>query len=405
MDTIHQITERFTLLEQLFDERNRRLLAAAEAQVLGHGGISLVSKATGLSRKAISKGLVELAGPPLKRLPPGRIRRAGGGRKALATHQPGIKSALERLVEPSTRGDPESPLRWTCKSVRHLSVELTAQGYPLCPQKVADLLHELGYSLQANRKVLEGAAHPDRDAQFRHLQAAVQQALDAGEPVISVDAKKKELVGQYRNNGQEWEPQGNPVEVNVYDFVDAAWGRAAPYGVYDIAQNAGWVSVGMDHDTAKFAVETIYRWWTRMGSLRYPGARRLVITADGGGSNGSRSRLWKVELQRFADDTGLSVSVCHLPPGTSKWNKIEHRLFSYITENWRGRPLTSYWVIVNLIANTRTATGLTVACQIDDTLYETGVKVSDDELARVNLIKEEFHGDWNYTIAPRNKTI
>jgi hypothetical protein len=402
METIQQITTRYHLLEQLLDERNRRLLAAAEAQVLGHGGISLVSKATGLSRKAIGKGLAELSAPPLERLPSGRIRRAGAGRKPLTTHQPGVKTALERLVEPTTRGDPESPLRWTCKSVRRLSEELGNQGHSICPQKVADLLHELGYSLQANRKVLEGASHPDRDGQFRHLQAAVQQALAGGEPVISVDAKKKELVGQYRNGGREWDPQGEPTSVKVYDYVDPAWGRAAPYGVYDIGRNAGWVSVGMDHDTAQFAAETIRRWWTRMGSGYYPGAHRLLITADGGGSNGSRTRLWKVELQRFADDSGLTISVCHLPPGTSKWNKIEHRLFSYITENWRGRPLTSYSVIVNLIANTRTATGLTVACQIDDTLYDTGVKVSDDEFAQLNITREAFHGEWNYTIAPRS---
>lgn len=401
METIQQIGQRYQLLEQFLNERDRRLLAATEAQVLGHGGISLVSQATGLSRKAIRKGVQELAMPPLERLPAGRIRRPGGGRKALTTHQPTVKTALERLVEPTTRGHPESPLRWTCKSVRHLSTELSQQGHPLCPQKVADLLHELGYSLQANRKLLEGTSHPDRDAQFRHLQAVVEQALADGVPVISVDAKKKELVGPFRNGGREWEPVGEPTPVNVYDFVDPSLGRAAPYGVYDIAQNAGWVSVGMDHDTATFAVETIRRWWTHMGVVSYPGAQHLVITADGGGSNGSRTRLWKAELQRFSDESGLTIRVCHLPPGTSKWNKIEHRLFAQISENWRGRPLTSYAVIVYLIANTRTSTGLTVKCQIDDTLYETGVKVSDDEIATVKLIREEFHGNWNYSIAPR----
>ena len=401
MDIIPQISQRYQLLEQLLNERDRRLLAAAEAQVLGHGGISLVSQATGLSRKAIRKGVQELAKPPLERLPAGRIRRPGGGRKALTTHQPAVKTALERLVEPTTRGHPDSPLRWTCKSVRHLAAELGEQGHPLCPQKVADLLHELGYGLQANRKLLEGTSHPDRDAQFRHLQAVVEQALADGVPVISVDAKKKELVGPFRNGGREWEPVGEPTSVNVYDFVDPALGRAAPYGVYDIAQNAGWVSVGMDHDTATFAVETIRRWWTHMGVVCYPGAPQLVITADGGGSNGSRTRLWKAELQRFADESGLTIRVCHLPPGTSKWNKIEHRLFAQISENWRGRPLTSYSVIVNLIANTRTSTGLTVDCQIDDTLYGTGVKVSEEEMAMLNLNREEFHGEWNYSIAPR----
>lgn len=403
MDTLQQIQERFTLLGPHLTERTRRLIAAVEAKVQGYGGISLVSQATGLSRKAIAKGLFELETPPLERLPPTRIRRPGAGRKPLVAHQPTVKDALERLIEPTTRGDPESPLRWTCKSVRHLAEELSGSGHRLCSQKVADLLHELGYSLQANRKVLEGTAHPDRDAQFRHIQAMVAEALDAGIPVISVDAKKKELVGDFKAPGREWEPIGCPVPVRVHDFVDPAYGRAAPYGVYDLAQNAGWVSVGMDHDTATFAVETIRRWWRRMGAPCYPQAHRLLITADGGGSNGTRSRLWKVELQRFADETGLSIGVCHLPPGTSKWNKIEHRLFSYITANWRGRPLTSYGVIVNLIANTRTATGLAVTCDLDDNLYVTGVKVSDADLALVQIVRNDFHGDWNYQVEPHLK--
>lgn len=401
MNIIPQISERFALLSPMLDERTRRLMCATEAKVLGHGGISLVSQATGLSRKAISKGLGELTAAPLDRLPPSRIRRKGAGRKSLIAHQPGVQAALERLVEPTTRGDPDSPLLWTCKSVRNLSKEMTNQGHRLCPQKVADLLHQSGYSLQANRKKLEGSSHPDRDAQFRHIQSSVQAALDAGQPVISVDAKKKELVGQFKNGGSEWQPVGCPEAVNVYDFVNPELGRAAPYGVYDVAHNTGWVSVGMDHDTATFAVETIRRWWTKMGATCYPQARCLLITADGGGSNGSRSRLWKIELQRFADETGLQIMVCHLPPGTSKWNKIEHRLFSSITENWRGHPLINYTVIVNLIGNTRTKKGLMVQCQLDDNLYSTGIKITDAEFAMVNIHREEFHGEWNYCIKPR----
>jgi len=395
------IADRFAIVSPLLDERARRLVAAAEAQVLGHGGVTAVSNATGLSRKAIRKGLDELEQAPLDRLPPGRIRRAGAGRKPVQASQPAVLDALKGLVESTTRGDPESPLRWTCKSVRQLSRELQNAGFRVCPQKVGDLLHEMGYSLQANRKVLEGTDHPDRDAQFQHIQASVCEYQAAGQPVISVDTKKKELVGDFKNNGQEWQPQGAPVDVKVHDFVDPELGRVAPYGVYDLTRNTGWVNVGTDHDTAQFAAESIRRWWNQMGHSCYPDATQLLITADGGGSNGSRSRLWKCELQRLADETGLSIGVCHFPPGTSKWNKIEHRLFSCITQNWRGRPLVSHEVVVNLIAATRTNTGLQVTCQLDTNTYPLGKKVSDDELAQVNLHSESFHGEWNYVIKPR----
>ena len=395
------ITDRFAAVSPYLDERARRLVAAAEAQVLGYGGITNVANATGLSRKAIRKGMDELSQAPLERLPPGRIRCAGAGRKPIQRDQPGVREALEGLVESTTRGDPESPLRWTSKSVRRLSDELKTAGFYVCPQKVADLLHEMGYSLQANRKVLEGASHADRDAQFLHIQATVQAYQAAEQPVISVDTKKKELVGEFKNSGREWRRQGEPVAVNVYDFVDPELGRVAPYGVYDLTHNTGWVNVGTDHDTAEFAVESIRCWWTQMGHACHPEATQLLITADGGGSNGVRSRLWKCELQRLADETGLAIGVCHFPPGTSKWNKVEHRLFSCITQNWRVRPLVSHEVVVNLIAATHTGTGLRVSCQLDTNIYPTGVKVSDTELAQVNLHRESFHGEWNYVIKPR----
>ena len=394
------IADRFAVVSELLDERSRRLVAAAEARVLGYGGISRVAKATGLSRKAIARGLDELSQAPLDRLPIGRIRRGGAGRKPIESHQPGVRNALEELVASTTRGDPQSPLRWTTKSVRQLSDELEPLGFRVCPRKVAYLLHDMGYSLQANRKTLEGASHPDRDAQFRHIQAEVHTYQDAGQPVISVDTKKKELVGEFANKGQEWQPKGEPAKVKVHDFVDPELGRVAPYGVYDLTQNTGWVNVGTDHDTAEFAAESIRRWWTQMGHRCYPKATQLMITADGGGSNGSRSRLWKRELQRLADETGLSIGVCHFPPGTSKWNKIEHQLFSHITQNWRGRPLVSHEVVVNLIAATHTSTGLSVTCQLDTNTYPTGVKVSDAELAQVNMHRESFHGEWNYVIRP-----
>ena len=352
------ISSRFASVSPFLDERSRRLVAAAEAQALGYGGITNAAKATGLSRKAIRRGLDELSQAPLERLPAGRIRRSGAGRKPLDAHQPGVREALESLVESTTRGDPESALKWTCKSVRQLSSELATLGYWVCPQKVADLLHDMDYSLQANRKTLEGASHPDRDAQFCHIQGEVRTYQNVCQPVISVDTKKKELVGEFKNNGQEWRRGGEPVAVKVHDFVDPQLGRVAPYGIYDLTHNTGWVNVGTDHDTAAFAVESIRCWWNQMGHAYYPEATQLLITADGGGSNSSRSRLWKCELQRFADETGLSIGVCHFPPGTSKWNKVEHRLFSRITQNWRGRPLISHEVVVNLIAATRNYHGI-----------------------------------------------
>jgi hypothetical protein len=394
------IAQRFRLLAPLLDERRRRLLAAAEAVAIGWGGIRRVARATGMSPRVVGEGVAELKSPDV--LPVGRIRRPGGGRKRAVDTDPTLLGDLERLVDPVTRGDPDSPLRWTSKSVRTLAAELTRMGHQASRNLVAQLLHELGYSLQANRKTLEGGDHPDRDAQFAHINARVAAQVAAGEPAISVDTKKKELIGPFKNGGQEWQPAGQPEVVRVHDFVIPELGRVSPYGIYDLAQNTGWVNVGIDHDTATFAVESIRRWWVAMGRSVYPRARQLLITADGGGSNGARVRLWKLELQRFADETGLTIAVCHLPPGTSKWNKIEHRLFSFISQNWRGKPLVSYAVIVSLIAATRTAAGLTVACELDTNLYPAGRKVSDAELASVRLEREPFHGDWNYTILPNS---
>jgi transposase len=401
MEAVAAIKRRFELLAPVLNERTRRLVAAAEAVAYGRGGGVAVARATGVSRRAIRQGISELAAPGA--LSEGRVRRPGGGRKSATERYPGLRDALEALVEPTTRGDPESALRWTCKSVRNLAAELRQQGYPVSHQVVTDLLHELEYSLQANRKVLEGSQHPDRNAQFEYLNQQVQAQVAAGEPAISVDAKKKELVGPFRNGGRELRPKGHPEPVRVHDFVDKELGRATPYGVYDLAQNQGWVTVGIDHDTAEFAVASIQQWWQTLGHPTYPGATRLLITADGGGSNGSRLRRWKWELQRFADESGLELHVCHLPPGTSKWNKIEHRLFSYITQNWRGKPLVSYEVIVSLIAATKTRNGLTVRCELDDRTYPTGRKVTDAELASVHLARDEFHGDWNYRIRPRSR--
>jgi transposase len=392
------IAERFRRLAPVLDERARRLVVAAEAAALGRGGIARVARATGVSREVIRAGIAELGAA--ERLASGRIRRPGGGRKRTVDTDPTLWPDLERLVDPVSRGDPESPLRWTCKSLRRLAAELRPFGHRVSHRLVADLLHAAGYSLQATRKTLEGGEHPDRDAQFVHLNAQVEAQLAAGEPAISVDTKKKELVGPFKNGGQEWQPAGQPEAVRVHDFVDRTLGRVSPYGVYDLAHNAGWVNVGIDHDTATFAVESIRRWWEQMGRVLYPHATRLLITADGGGSNGARVRLWKLELQRFADETGLQIAVCHLPPGTSKWNKIEHRLFSFISQNWRGRPLLSYEVIVSLIAATTTTAGLRVGCQLDTHTYPAGRKVSDAELATVRLQRDPFHGDWNYTILP-----
>jgi hypothetical protein len=398
METQEAIKRRFELLAPGLDERQRRLLAASEAMVLGRGGGVAVSRATGVSRRVIRAGIRELQAP--ESLPSGRVRRPGGGRKSAVEKDPGLPAALERLIEPTTRGDPESPLRWTCKSLRKLTGALRGQGHAVSQRVVANLLRTLEYSLQGNRKVLEGSQHPDRNAQFEYLNAQVETQLAAGEPAISVDAKKKELVGPFKNGGRELRPAGQPAPVRVHDFVDKELGRATPYGVYDLAQNQGWVTVGIDHDTAEFAVASIARWWQGLGNAAYPNATSLLITADGGGSNASRSRLWKLELQHLADRTGLELRVCHLPPGTSKWNKIEHRLFSYITQNWRGKPLVSYEVIVQLIAATTTSRGLEVRCELDVATYETGRKVSDEELAAVNLQRDAFHGEWNYRIRP-----
>lgn len=400
-DDIKLIRIKFELLEWALDERLRRLFAAAEASVLGRGGVTKVAKATGISRRAIHVGLTELAAPKIPiESQDKRIRKAGAGRKSIIETEPGVMSALEKLIEPTTRGDPESPLRWTCKSLRVLAGELSLSGYTVSYPKVGDLLRELGYSLQANRKMLEGTDHPDRNAQFEFINDQTKQLLVAGNPVISVDTKKKELVGAYKNNGTTWRPEGKPELVKVHDFIDKELGRANPYGVYDVASNTGWVSVGTDHDTASFAVETIRRWWNSMGRQRYPNASELMITADGGGSNGSRVRLWKFEIQRLADEINIPIYVSHLPPGTSKWNKIEHRLFSYISMNWRGQPLISHEVIVNLIAGTTTKTGLKVHAELDDSLYPSGIKISDSEFEKIHITRNEFHGEWNYRIDP-----
>jgi len=400
-DGIDPIRIRFNKLAWTLDERMRRLFAAAEASALGRGGITRVAQATGVSRRAIHVGLQELSDlkEPVEN-PPKRIRKEGAGRKSVIQTDVGLMSALEKLVEPMTRGDPESPLRWTCKSLRTLAGELAANGHPVSYPVVGDLLHELGYSLQANRKVLEGTDHPDRNAQFEFISEQTTQQLMAGNPVISVDTKKKELVGAFKNNGTTWCPEGKPEQVKVHDFVDKELGRANPYGVYDVGSNTGWVSVGTDHDTASFAVETIRRWWGTMGKQCYPAASELMITADGGGSNGSRVRLWKIELQRLADEIRIPIHVSHLPPGTSKRNKIEHRLFSYISMNWRGQPLVSHEVIINLIAGTTTRKGLKVHAELDDSLYPAGIKVSDDEFKQIHLTRNTFHGEWNYRIDP-----
>jgi hypothetical protein len=393
------VRQRFADVESALNERQRRIWAAAEAKELGYGGVSTVARATGISRRAIHVGLCELADNPTA-MPKERIRRPGGGRRPLTTTQPGLENALDALVEPTSRGDPMSPLRWTCMSVRRLAAELQRHGFQIGRQKIADLLHEMGYSLQANRKTREGTDHPDRDAQFEYINRHVKAFQHRGQPVISVDTKKKELVGDFRNVGREWRPQGQPLEVRTHDFQDDDLGKVVPYGVYDLTHNEAWVSVGIDHDTAEFAVASIRRWWRTMGKKRFPNATRLLITADSGGSNGARSRLWKVALQRFADETGLEVGVCHFPPGTSKWNKIEHRLFCHITRNWRGQPLLSREIIVQLIGRTTTQAGLTVKASLDRRTYIQGIKVTNQELSQVRLHPAAFHGDWNYTIRP-----
>ena len=403
MADIAAIAARYEALKTVLDERSRRLLAAAESQAAGKGGISIVAKATGISRPVIRQGIAELKDPTT--LAPGRVRKEGGGRKRASDKDASLKADLEALLESTTRGDPEAALRWTCKSVRQLTAELKRMSHTVSHQVVADLLHELGYSLQANRKTKEGSSHPDRNAQFEHLNGKVKWSLSRHQPVISVDTKKKELVGDFKNGGREMRPKGQPEKVRVHDFVDPELGRATPYGIYDLGRNRGWVSVGMDHDTAEFAVETIRRWWFTMGRPAYSEATRLLITADASGSNGSRLRLWKVELQKLANETGLRIAVCHFPPGTSKWNKIEHRLFSYITQNWRGKPLRNFETIVNLIAATTTTTGLQVHAELNTEAYQSGINVSDGELAMVKIRRDKFHGDWNYEIQPQYPLI
>ena len=399
METVYDV------VRPMMDERLRRQWAAAEAQAYGWGGVRAVSAATGMSANTVRRGLQELsaraANPDVAVSE--RVRREGGGRKRQTELDPGLANALERLIDPVTRGDPGSPLRWTCKRTAHLARELSAHGHPVSASTVWRLLRVAGYSLQSNRKTQEGAEHPDRNEQFEHIAATVQAFQQRGQPVISVDTKKKELIGEFRNGGREWQAKGEPVEVLIHDFIDKDLGKAIPYGVYDLTADQGWVSVGIDHDTARFAAEAIRRWWRKMGVKHHAQARELLITADGGGSNGSRSRLWKVALQELANGLGLPVQVCHFPPGTSKWNKIEHRMFCHITQNWRGRPLVSHEVIINLIAATTTQKGLRIQAGLDKHLYPTGIKVSDEELAAVNLKAAGFHGDWNYRIMPAHK--
>lgn len=399
---VARIRRKYRSLSVEMDERIRRQWAAAEARDLGYGGVSAVARATGLSRTTITAGLRELKLPAKKRAAEAkRIRRPGAGRPKATDIDPGLISALETLIEPATRGDPESPLRWTCKSTYRLAKELTDQEHPVGPRTVAKLLRDAGYSLQANRKTREGKQHPDRNAQFEYINEQVQLFQKRRKPTISVDTKKKELIGDFANRGREWRPEGEPEEVRVHDFKDKELGKAIPYGVYDMLNNEGWVSVGIDHDTARFASRSIQLWWESMGATRFPRARHMLITADGGGSNSHRSRLWKVALQELADATELKLTVCHFPPGTSKWNKVEHRLFSFITQNWRGKPLISRQAIVELIASTTTRKGLTVRAAIDTNTYETGIEISNEELGKVQLTRHDFHGDWNYTIKPR----
>jgi Rhodopirellula transposase DDE domain len=392
------LKQKVALLWPHLDERARRLFAASEARQLGHGGVSTVSRACGLSRVTITKGLQELEDPPL---PAGRVRRPGGGRLAMVVIDPDLPSRLEALVEPLTRGDPESPLRWTSKSTRALAAELAAQHHPVSHEKVAQLLRQMDYSLQGNRKTEEGNDHPDRDAQFQYINQRVRAALAAKRPVISVDTKKKEPLGSYHNEGRQWRPAKSPHHVKVHDFPHPSVPRAYPYGIYDLGRNTGFVNVGTDHDTGAFAVASIRGWWRAEGRRLYPTAKTLLITADGSGSHGYRLRLWKMELQRFADAVGLSMMVCHFPPGTSKWNKVEHRLFSFISSNWRGEPLRDYETIVRLVATTTTAKGLTVTCRLDRHRYPVGRKVSNNEIATVNLTPNAFHDEWNYLIRPR----
>jgi hypothetical protein len=399
-ESIQRLREKYQILAKILDEHGRRVWAAAEARYLPYGGVSLVAKATDMSRTTIHAGMKEIdkgewAPPSIV-----RTRKGGGGRKPLTHHTPDVVDALDELVEPTTRGDPESPLRWTCKSTRRLAGELQRQGYRIGDRKVADLLHGMRYSLQANSKTIEGKQHPDRNAQFEYINSQTKAFLRRGQPVISVDAKKKELVGNFKNGGREWQPKGEPEETSAHDFEDKELGKALPYGVYDYGDNSGWVSVGIDHDTSDFAIDTIFSWWKQMGSKRYPDAKELLIMADAGGSNGSRLRLWKIGVQRLANLTSLRIKVCHFPPGTSKWNKIEHRMFSFISQNWRARPLISHEAIINLIGSTTTTTGLRIKAKLNRKTYPTGIKISDSELAKVKIKPAKFHGEWNYSILP-----
>jgi len=398
-----ELRAKFRAVWPLLDERARRLMAASEAITLGYGGVSLVRRACGLSRKAIAKGVREIQARAV--LPAGRIRRSGGGRKPITVSDPRLLETLEAMIDAQTRGDPESPLRWICQSTRTIAHELARHHHPVSHAKVAQLLHDLDYSLQSNRKTEEGDDHPDRDAQFRHIAAAVKRCLAQKSPVISVDTKKKELIGNYVNAGQHWRPAQQPTPVRVHDFPTPDVPRAYPFGIYDIGRNTGFVNVGTDHDTGAFAVASIRGWWRHEGKRLYPHAATILITADAGGSNGWRLRLWKLELQKFADDTGLPIAVCHFPPGTSKWNKIEHRLFSFISSNWRGEPLRDYETVVNLIANTTTAKGLTVTCRLDRRKYATGRKVTPAEMKQINLHPGRFHGEWNYVIRPHQTHV
>lgn len=407
MDSGEAIEAKFRALSGRLDEATLRLWAAVEAHTLGRGGVSTVAKAVGMSRTTIYAGLRELAiatssGDASPRTDMNRVRARGGGRKRLTDKDPALLRDLDALVEPTTRGDPQSPLRWTCKSTPRLAKELVARGHQVSQRSVCDLLAQLDYSLQATRKIHEGGRHADRDAQFGYIANTVAQYQARGDPVVSVDTKKKELIGDFKNGGREWQPKGHPEGVRVYDFIDPRLGKVSPYGVYDVAANQGWVSVGITHDTAEFAVESIRRWWREMGQPLYPAAQHLLITADCGGSNGYRVRLWKVELQKLADELAMVIQVCHFPPGTSKWNKIEHRMFCHITENWRGRPLVSREVVVNLIGNTTTTEGLHIQAQLDEKDYPAGLKVSDQQLAALAMERDDFHGEWNYRLKRRD---
>lgn len=406
MEKSEQIKQKYNIIASSLDERTRRLWCAAEAKVIGHGGIAIVSKATGIARSTISLGKKEIESVQISARSKNGIRKIGGGRKNLESKDDGLLEALNALVEPETRGDPESPLRWTTKSTRNLAAELMRSGFSISHDKVRTLLADIGYSLQALRKTNEGKSHVDRDSQFTYINQQTIEFQLMGQPVVSVDAKKKELVGRFKNDGQEYQPTKSPEEVNVYDFRSLAEGRATPYGVYDISKNNGWVSVGISKDTAMFAVATLRSWWYEMGKDAYPDAQQLLIHADSGGSNGRRNRLWKSELQRFSNETGIEITVSHFPPGTSKWNKIEHRLFSQITKNWRGRPLETFEIVVNLIGATSTTTGLTVKSVLDSTEYEGGLKISEKEFKEINIRKHDFHGDdWNYSILPQVDTF